>query len=206
MKILVLGATWNLGKHFIQQSNGKGHTIDAVVRKPVTAEGINYIQGNVFDAGVLSDILTKGNYDAVVNLLGGGLTKSTVLTESTRLVVDALSGKSSTRYVGISVLTLMPKTIPGYITAFILSNTFLRHVDRDHHGALESLKTSSLDWTMVACGQIVEGAGGAVLKRANRFTGGYRQIQMGDVANEIWRELEMPDHHKCVFGVWSVVK
>ncbi len=204
MKILVLGATGNVGRNFIQQSNGKGHTIDAVVRKPVTTEGINYIQGNVLDAGVLIDILTKGNYDAVVNLLGGGLAKSTVLTDSTRLVADALSGKSSIRYVGISVLTLMPKTIPGHITAFILSNTFLRHVDRDHHGALESLKSSTLDWTMVACGQIVEGAGGAVLKRADKFTGGYRQIQMGDVAKEIWRELELPEHHKCAFGAWTV--
>jgi len=141
-------------------------------------------------------------YDAVVNVLGGGLAKSTVVTASTRLAVEALSSSATRRYVGISVLTLMPKNALGSFTAFVLSSTFLRNVDHDHSGAVELLTASTLDWTLVACGRIVDGHGGLAVKRSDRFTGGYRRIETGDVAREIWRELVTPEHHRAAFGAW----
>jgi len=207
MNILLLGASGRVGRHVMKQSPGNPHRVHALVRKPIAnenlADGVTFIQGNVFEPGILKRILLEGKYDAVVNGLGGGLGKSTVVTDSTRLVVESASSLAPIRYVGISVLTLLPKNFPGSMTAFILSSTLLKHVDRDHHGALESLKLSNLDWTMVSCGRITDGEGGASITHSERFTGGYRQIQTGDVAREIWSELVNPKHHMIAFAAWT---
>lgn len=45
--------------------------------------------------------------------------------------------------------------------------------------------------------------GGASLQRGDRFTGGYRKIEAGDVAREIWQEISTPEHHRTVFGAWA---
>jgi len=207
MKILLLGASGRVGRHMMRQSQGNGSLVHALVRKPIAngnfPDGVTFIPGNIFEPGILKKIFAEEKYDAVVNVLGGGLEKSTVVTDSTRLVVESTSSLAPMRYVGISVLTLMPKNVPGSITAFILSSTFLKHVDRDHYGALESLRSSNLDWAMVACGRITDGEGGASITQSERFTGGYRQIQTGDVAREIWRELVDPKHHMIAFGAWA---
>lgn len=136
--------------------------------------------------------------------MGGDLAKSTVVTESTRLAIEALSATEGVRYMGVSVLTLLPVTPAGAATAFFLNSTVLREVDRDHSGALKLLQASQLDWTLVACGQIVDGHGGATLQRGDRFTwAGYRKIEAGDVAREIWQEISTPEHHRTVFGAWA---
>ena len=206
MKILLLGASGRVGRQFMAQAKGCGHVIEALVRKPLSGQEwpkeIIFTQGNVVEPDLLSKHIAEGKHDAVVNVLGGGLEKSSIVTDSTRLAIEALPAMT-TRYVGISVLTLMSKSLFGKVTAFILSSTFLKHVDLDHHGALTRLQASGLDWTMVACGRISDGPGGATLKRSDRFTGGYRQIQTGDVAREIWRELLTPEHHRRAFGVWE---
>jgi putative NADH-flavin reductase len=207
MSILLLGASGRVGREFLDQAKGKGHTITALVRKPLDpktwSDEVTFTEGNVLEQGVLFRIVSSGNFNAVVNVLGGGLKKSTVVTESTRLALEALSAFRDTRYVGISVLTLMPKNIFGTISASILSSTFLKNVDHDHGGALALLQASSLDWTLVACGQIVDGRGGSALKHSARFIGGYRMIEAGDVAREIWREVVSPEHHRTTFGVWA---
>ena len=206
MKVLLLGASGRVGREFITQSKGKGHAVSALVRKPLGSgdwgNEITFLAGNALEPGLLNRIISKGSYDAVVNVLGGGLARSTVVTESTRLAVEALSSSTTRRYVGISVLTLMPKNILGFLTAVVLSSTFLRNVDHDHSGAIKLLAASTLDWTLVACGQIVDGHGGLNVKRSDRFTGGYRRIETGDVAREIWRELVTPEHHRTAFGAW----
>ena len=206
MKVLLLGASGRVGREFMTQAKGKGHAVSALVRKPLGSgdwgDEIAFLAGNVLEPGLLNRTISKGGYDAVINVLGGGLAKSTVVTESTRLAVEALSSSATRRYVGISVLTLMPKNALGSFTAFVLSSTFLRNVDHDHSGAIKALAASTLDWTLVACGQIVDGHGGLNLKRSDRFTGGYRRIETGDVACEIWRELVAPEHHQTAFGAW----
>ena len=207
MSILLLGASGRVGREFLDQAKGKGHSITALVRKPLDpktwGDKITFIEGNVLEPGVLFRIVATGTFNAVVNVLGGGLKQSTVVTESTRLALEALSASRDKRYVGISVLTLMPKTTFGAITGSILSSTLLKNVDHDHSGALALLQASSQDWTLVACGQIVDGRGGASLKHADRFIGGYRNIEAGDVAREIWREVVFPEHHQTSFAVWA---
>lgn len=205
MNILLLGASGRVGQEFLNQAKGKQHSITALMRKPLDSsswgQDVKFIQGQVLEQGVLNRVIANDRFDALVNVLGGGLAKSTIVTDSTRLAIDALS--TDVRYVGISVLTLMPVTPLGAMTSLILSSTFLKEVDRDHSGALKQLQASSLDWTLVACGKIVDGNGGAKLQRADRFTGGYRQIETGDVAREIWREIMTPEHHQTAFGAWS---
>ena len=207
MNILLLGASGRVGREFLTQAKGAGHAITALVRKPLEpktwGDEVTFIEGNVLEQGVLSRVVAHGECNAVVNVLGGGLKKSTVVTESTRLALEALSAFRDTRYVGISVLTLMPKSVFGTLSASILSSTLLKNVDHDHSGAVALLQASSQDWTLVACGQIIDGRGGATLKHADRFIGGYRKIEAGDVAREIWREVVFPKHHRTAFGVWA---
>lgn len=207
VSILLLGASGRVGQEFLHQAKGKGHAITALVRTPLPAghfgQEVKFIQGQVLEPGVLNRLVANERFAAVVNALGGGLAKSTVVTESTRLAIEALSATEGVRYVGVSVLTLLPVTPAGAATAFFLNSTVLREADRDHGGALKLLQASPLDWTLVACGQIVDGHGGASLQRGDRFTGGYRQIEAGDVAREIWREISTPEHHRTVFGAWA---
>jgi putative NADH-flavin reductase len=206
VNVLVLGATGRVGHQFLELATTKEHQLTAIVRDPArlpkVGPRVRVLTANVLERGVVDGVL-EGRYDAVVNLLGGGLARSTLVTDSTRLAVEAMTRRGVRRYAGISVLTLMPTTLAGRMTALVLGSTFLRHVDRDHRGALEALRGSSLDWVMVACGKINDGPGGGPLTRADQFPGGYRSIETGAVARELWRELEAPEHHAAAVGVWA---
>lgn len=164
---------------------------------------VRVVTGDVLAKDTIARVLADGPIDAIVNALGGGLERSTLVTDSTRLAVAAMQAAGVRRYAGISVLTLLPATLPGRVTAFVLGSTFLRHVDRDHRGALEALRAAEVDWVMVACGRINDRDGGRPLTRSNRFPGGYRSIDTGDVARELWREVLAPEHHRTAYGVWN---
>lgn len=208
MNLLLLGATGRVGHRFLELASRTDHRVTALVRDASRlpkglGPRVRVLTGNVLEPGLVQRTLHDERYDAVVNVLGGGLARSSLVTDSTRLAAEAMRTEGVSRYAGISVLTLMPATVPGRVTAAVLGSTFLRHVDHDHHGALEALRQSDLDWVMVACGKIDDGPGGAPLTRAERFPGGYRAIDTGDVARELWRELETPEHHRAAVGVWA---
>ena len=97
----------------------------------------------------------------------------------------------------------MPSTLAGSVTDAILGHTFLRHVDHDHRGALDALRASPLDWILIACGRINDGPGTRHYHAGDTFTGGYKHVQVGDVAHALLAEVTAPTRHGQMLGIWE---
>ena len=71
MNILVLGATGNTGRRFVDMAIKRGHRIKAVVPSTAAIEpsdGLEVVQGDILDPSILRDQIV--GTDAVVSCLG----------------------------------------------------------------------------------------------------------------------------------------
>ena len=68
MKILVLGASGMAGHTVAIYFKERGYTVTAFSRKPFPF--CDWVQGDAFDIIRLKEIITRGNYDAVINCIG----------------------------------------------------------------------------------------------------------------------------------------
>src|SRR6266545_5860209 len=98
MKVLILGATGSIGRRLIPQALQRGHEVTVLVRRPVNIPGVRVIEGDALNPEDL-DRAVAGQ-DAVVYALGAkGLGRTTLFSESTRRLIDAMK-KHGVRRLG----------------------------------------------------------------------------------------------------------
>src|SRR5438445_1216018 len=104
MNVLVVGAAGGVGLHVVKAALDAGHKVTAFARRPekVTAgsDRLKVVQGDALDHAAL-EAACKGK-DAVLSALGSNERSSTVRSEGTRNLIDAMKKAGARRLAVLS--------------------------------------------------------------------------------------------------------
>lgn len=163
MRLVLFGATGQIGRDILAQALARGHRVTALVRDPAslgrTRHGVKVIMG---DARRQADVARAvAGQDAVVNAMGpGGLGTADafldVLTECSGHIVDGMRESGVHRIVALGsngTLWVQPGLVlrdtPGFPPyALTVSGAHLR--------ALRTYQESGLAWTVICPASVVE--------------------------------------------------
>jgi putative NADH-flavin reductase len=111
MKVIVFGSTGTIGKHLIEQSLNEGHHVTAFLRDSGKLENIKRKNLSLFEGDVLNKINVESaieNHDAVIIALGSGKDrKSTIRSQGTKVIINAMKVKGVKRLICNSHLVLV---------------------------------------------------------------------------------------------------
>jgi putative NADH-flavin reductase len=152
---------------------------------------LGFAQGDVMDASAVEQAI-RGQ-DAVVCVLGAGKQlKSTIRSEGTRQIIQAMEKVGMRRLICLSTLgTGDSWSNLDFYWKYIMFGFILRQVFADHERQEALVRNSNLDWTIVRPGALTDGP----------LTGQYRhsfpssdrnialQVSRADVADFILKQL-----------------
>jgi uncharacterized protein len=207
MKIIVFGATGRVGSCVVEQAAAAGYEVTAFVRDSKRApqlDGVSIATGDALSAEDVHAALSNG-FDAVVSGIGiaGGLAKTTLVTDATRIITEEMKMRGIARYLAVSgVAEMTDITAGGKVTNAILKATPIGNAIRDHDGAFAIVRASGLDWTLAGCGYIKSGPRRNEYSTSVIFPGGFKVIHPPDVADFLVHELSEHKYAQKVVGVW----
>jgi putative NADH-flavin reductase len=107
MKLVIFGATGTVGRQVVEQALEQGHTVTAFARNlaklDIQHPQLGFAQGDVMDASAVEQVI-RGQ-DAVVCVLGAGKQlKSTIRSEGTRQIIQAMEKVGMRRLICLSTL------------------------------------------------------------------------------------------------------
>ncbi|MCW3091174.1 MAG: putative NADH-flavin reductase [Ferruginibacter sp.] len=204
MKVIIFGATGTVGRQLVKQALYRGHEVKAFGRNVFTDnlpadEKLELVQGALFDEGQVFKAI-KG-CDAVLSSLGGDSSGSDVTRSLGMKNIVAQMQKASVRRIvavgGMGSLNaeeeLLVMDTPEYPKQFL-------PVSKEHLKALEFLKTSTLDWTVVCPPDIINAEPTGIFVTAADYppTPNSNRINSGDLALFMLTELERNEfiHHR----------
>lgn len=208
MKIIVFGATGQVGLQVIQQAIWRGHSVKAYGRNVFdigfTDEKLELVKGALFDEQEVLNAL-KG-CDAVISAIGGAFdgTDKTRSLGMKNIVLQMQKAKVQ-RIVavgGMGILNADEHTLlidtESYPKEFI-------PVGNEHRKAFEYLQQSALDWTFVCSPNIVNDGptGNYITSRDYPPQPNNMQITAGDLAQFMLNELEKNEYIKARVGITS---
>lgn len=201
MKIVLVGASGNIGSKILAEAADRNHEVTAVARgadKIASRPGVSPVSCDVSDAAALAGII-KGA-DAVVVSVDWAKTDVDKVVEACRLagVKRVLTVGGASSLVTASGQRLLDS--PGF-------PSFLKPIVQPAIDGLERMrKIEDLDWTYVSPSQTIEAgertgkfriAGDELLVDAN----GLSRITQEDFAIAILDEIEKPAHIRARFTV-----
>lgn len=153
MNLLVIGATGSVGRLVVEEALTRGHHVAALVRRPEklgsVASRVRTIAGDALDRVAVSRALDAQN--AVVSVLGAGnVRRTTLFSESTKILLDAMTDRGVRRLVCVTgVGAGETKGHGGFLYDRILYPLFTKgiYADKDVQEAL--IRQSGLEWTIV---------------------------------------------------------
>jgi putative NADH-flavin reductase len=170
MKLTVFGATGGTGVQVVEQALSAGHEVRAVVRDATRLDadrpGLDVVVGDVMDPSTIVEAVT--GCDAVVSAMGsrGGRAPTTVCTDSSRSIVEAMHRAGARRLVVVSGTGPFDEGEgPGmrYVLKPI-ARRFLKHPFGDFVAMEAVVRSSGLNWTIVRAPRLTD----------EPFTGQYR--------------------------------
>ena len=202
MKVFVVGATGQIGKHLIELlKNSEQHTVRAMVRKKEQAEELKNQGIDVAVAsleGSVEDIAEAANgCDAIVFTAGSGghtgLDKTLLIDlDGAAKTVEAAEQAGIKRFVIVSALQANHREnwnkemVPYYVAK---------------HYADRMVETSNLDYTIIRPGGLLnEASTGKITASANLETG---SIPREDVAKTIYASIDAQETFKKSFDLIS---
>jgi putative NADH-flavin reductase len=186
MKLLVLGATGDIGSAVVGAAMAKGYEVTALVRSPdklgELRNRVGIVQGDLTDADAVSRAV--GGHDAVISAVGSSPDKSQldVPAIAMRHTVAAMKAAGVRRLVGVAGGAVdVPgerKPIGGRI-ATALVRLMARNVVEAKQREFEVVRSSDLDWTMVRPPRVVAGGPTGKVEASDQLHG--FQVASGDV-------------------------
>jgi putative NADH-flavin reductase len=204
MNILLFGATGRVGESITELVLDKGHQLTVFVRDKSKMKlqhaHLHAVEGDIYNVPSL-DQLKVLTFDVIINVAGANpLKPSTLVTDAARVISTLFSGKP-VRYLAITGIAQMKKTLFGRISMAILKLTPIKNAIRDHQHAFDIIQQSGLNWALTGCPYIKDGPTKGKFKTRELFPGGFKIIHPGDVAIAIVNELELNNRHK-ITGIW----
>ena len=153
MKVIVFGATGNVGRVAVENLLKAGHSVTAFARSP---EKLNLSDPKLRlaagDAMKLSDVTAAvAGHDAVVVTLGAGMSrKSKIRSQGTMNVIKAMQIHGVRRLIAQSTLGARDSwPTLNFWWKRVMFGALLAPVFRDHELQEQLVEASGLDWTIV---------------------------------------------------------
>lgn len=195
MKVIVFGATGTIGRLAVANMLEAGHSVTAFARHPerldIRHANLTLCPGDARDAADVADAVA--GHDAVVVTLGAGAArKTTIRSEATLVIVQAMHRHGVRRLICQSTLGANDSwgnlsTVQKIVT-FVMR---LHPVFRDHALQEQIVRASGLDWTIVRPSHFTNGqATGMISEDFSTDTPPRSMsISRGDVAAFLARQL-----------------
>ncbi|MEZ4826379.1 MAG: SDR family oxidoreductase [Bacteroidia bacterium] len=196
MKILVIGATGRAGRLLVEYSLEKGYEVTAFGRNmddyPVSHPNLSLITGDVMypsliDAGV-------AGHDIVLSVIGIRQFRGpiTLLSTGIKNIIGVMERRGVKRLITITGAGILQENEDLLIMENLSFPPNLQNISLDHQRVYEALRTSHLDWTLVAPAFMHNGerTGKYVVKADYYPSKTQNQVSVEDVADFITREME----------------
>ncbi len=151
MNVALFGATGTTGRFVLEEALARGHKVGVLVRDPdrldIDHENLESNVGDVLDPDTVEKTIV--GTDAVVSVLGAGMGRTTLRTDGTRTIVEAMQRLGVRRLISQSVFGLgeSSERLPLH-WKLLVKPVFLRNAYRDHASQEAVVATSGLDWTI----------------------------------------------------------
>lgn len=200
MKVALFGATGLTGRHVLAQALERGHDVTALVRKPAAIEirhdRLRLVQGDALDRAAVADAI-RGQ-EAVIQCLGiggkGDGRHSTVVSDATRLIVEAMQASGVRRLVCMSNVGAGDSASygPWLYRAFILPvfMKWLVAIIEDKDRMEPAVMASGLDWMLARFPAILDKPAKGTIRESYDGKGMGFAITAADTASYLLDQLE----------------
>lgn len=160
MKLVIFGATGNVGKHLVKCAIANGHTVTAFCRDAKAlseqqAEQLTIFQGDIFHREAVEKAI-KGQ-DAVLCTIGDGR-KGKVRGPGTQHIISAMKKQGVQRLICQTTLGLGSSSGNlNFVWKYIMFGFFLKKAFKDHQAQEEYLFNSDIDYTIVRPSALTDG-------------------------------------------------
>ena len=207
--LAVFGPTGRVGAAVVDQALAAGHRVTAIARTPAKVatrhDRLEVLAADATRPGDVVDALRQAaGLTAVVMAIGSDpLKPSTVVTDSVRSIVAAMTQLGPSRYLGVSGTANMQTTTLRGRLSLIPVRRFIKAA-ADHASAYEIVRAIDLDYVLAACPYIRDGAPAAARYREEPgpFPGGFKVITPAEVADFLVREVTGRRYHRQLVGIW----
>ncbi|EAZ90807.1 NAD(P)-dependent oxidoreductase [Crocosphaera chwakensis] len=161
MKLVVFGATGNVGQQVVKQALEQGHEVTAFARNPLKLNikhpKLTLFQGDVMESARVQQALQ--GQDIVVCTLGSGKKLTgTVRSQGTQNIILAMKKCGMKRLICQTTLGLGESWGSlNFYWKYIMFGFILRNVFADHQQQEETVKNSDLEWTIIRPAAFIEG-------------------------------------------------
>jgi len=193
MKVLILGATGRTGKHLVDRALSAGHHVQVMVRNPAgLGELRNQVEvfvGGATERQALIPALTEP--DAVLVALGPRSGRNPDIgSKSVNLLADVISFSPARRLILLSAFGVGETLQMASTLQRLVFQTVLRPLFEDKARADETLKRSTLSWTLIRPVTLTDGAPTGRYKAfESGQLRGYPRISRADVAEFMVRQM-----------------
>ena len=194
MRVVVFGATGRTGRMVVDQAHRRGHDVVAPVRQlPVEAfdDGVQPVVVDLLDRGAVASTL-EGS-DAVVSAIGPvARVTTTEVSDVLRTVIEAIADVGLHRIVvAANAKVLTDDEVTGDYA----------NVAAEHRRDAEILRSSALDWTIVAPPFLTDDPPtGSVDALVDARAPG-RSLTRGDFAAALLDAIDRPDWVGHIVGI-----
>jgi putative NADH-flavin reductase len=156
MKLILFGATGQIGRQTLTQALERGHTVTAFVRDAakldVTHPNLTVVAADARDARAVAAAIP--GHDAVINAMGpGGPGVSDqfldILTEGSRHIAEAMQKTGIKRLVALGSAGTLQATPTQLLRDMPNFPAFTRNISGAHLQAWKTYEAAGLEWTMV---------------------------------------------------------
>lgn len=208
MKLVIFGATGQVGIQLIKQAVWRGHTVRAFGRNVFDMkfeyENLELIKGAVFDEGEVYDAIK--DCDAVLSTLGGSMDgEDKTRSLGMKNIIIQMNKAGVNRIIAVGTYGVLNTTADKLILeADNYPKQFLA-VGQEHLKALQYLQESNLNWTFVCPPTIVDAGPKGSYHVNKNFppSPNTMRISSGDIALFMLNELDKNEFARCKVGISS---
>ena len=194
--VAIFGASGRTGRQLVRQAIDRGHRVKAFARTParidVEHDRLEIVQGDVQDPAAVERAVAGA--DAVISALGPTEnTPDRQVTKGTRHIVEAMHRHGVHRLVitggaGVGDPNDRPTVVNRLIG--VLLRLVARNVYEDMRGAVEVVRSSNLDWTVVRLPRLTDDPATGTVRSG--YLGGDVGMRIGraDAASFILDQLD----------------
>lgn len=196
MDILVFGASGRVGRRVCGAARSHGHSVTAFVRDAGSAPAETaVVEGDATDTDDVAGAVA--GHDAVISAIGPDADPGT-LNEVMTNIVAAMETAGVDRLVAVAAAGILQATPTRLRLETDEFPEQARGLARGHRAAYETVRSSSLTWTLVCPPSMPEGAPTNHYRTAvDYLPDGGQSISTGDVAS-FAAETLASDTHDCV--------
>ena len=186
MNVAIFGATGATGSRFCRRALDAGHQITPFSFRRTEIAGVSEIQSTPIDLTNSTAIRQAlEGVDVVVSAIGG---ENSSRYTGIAALVQAAQAQQITRIIAVGGAGILDFPAGGILKEQPFFPAFLIPISDAHQAALEQLKQSTIDWTMICPGTMSDGhSNGNYRHQASQVLPDMKGVLYDDVAHLMLR-------------------